>query len=620
MTERQAIRRSVLEDKRVDAFGLSFRRFAENFFGDESGHDISYSDGMEEEKGLLAAVTAATDRSSLSWQLHDMAMSWVERYHFSVHRGAIVRCLPFPRSKRVLELGAGCGAITRTLGERFDHVDAIEGSVQRARICAKRCEDLIGVRVFAADINKILPEPQYDLVFLVGVLEWSQGFLPGSNPFQRCLEIASKSLRDDGVMVVAIENQLGLKYFLGSGEDHCGVPMEGLHGYPSVARAKTFSRLGLSGLLKDGGFPVSRFLFPFPDYKLARVVLTDEALALNSESIAYWVSRYNFEDYQKPAPYIYGNQSLIANEVAKAGLLAELSNSFLVIAGKKDSTVDGPPWLVWSERLARNMALSSTTTLERVEAKLVVKKTYPYFPSQQPPDSISGFALNRLPTQPFFAGSSIEIELLRCAVAGNASGFIQIIAEWLDYVSVNFRSSDRTSIRPEAWDCIPRNLLRLATGDLAVFDLEFVKEHPFKLETLCGRGLYCWFLDHAQWANKLNAEAQTVREAILWILSKVFITVDPQKILDAVVEAEASFQRWVNPGEAHDARAFLDSPMRRGDVQGYIAKRLQDREGELVRLKQHADRLQTFADAVRRTLPYRFYKMFIRPLRRGSTR
>ena len=33
---------------------------------------------------------------------------------------------------------------------------------------------------------------------------------------------ASNALVEDGTIVIAIENQLGLKYFLGSGEDHCG--------------------------------------------------------------------------------------------------------------------------------------------------------------------------------------------------------------------------------------------------------------------------------------------------------------------------------------------------------------------------------------------------------------
>ena len=40
----------------------------------------------------------------------------------------------FDRRARVLEVGCGCGAITRFLGEEFDQVTAIEGSERRAEI------------------------------------------------------------------------------------------------------------------------------------------------------------------------------------------------------------------------------------------------------------------------------------------------------------------------------------------------------------------------------------------------------------------------------------------------------------------------------------------------------
>ena len=57
-------------------------------------------------------------------------------------------------------------------------------------------------------------------------------------------------------------------------------------------------------------------------------------------------------------------RSGVATEIAKAGLLGELGNSFLVIAEREEAVVDDPPWLVWSERLTKNSALCSITTLE----------------------------------------------------------------------------------------------------------------------------------------------------------------------------------------------------------------------------------------------------------------
>jgi protein-L-isoaspartate O-methyltransferase len=605
------------QTRAMKAFDLTFNQSEKNLFINHGRSAVVYSDGEKEERRLLEIVRSAQDLSAVSWQLHDNATTWVERYHLSVHRGSIIRCLPFPANMQVLEMGAGAGAVTRALGEKFAQVDAIEGSIERAHICARRCRDLPNVRVFAADLDKITPAPQYDLVFLVGVLEWSQGFLAGSNPLHRCLQIASKALKQHGVLVIAIENQLGLKYFLGAGEDHCGTPMEGLHGYPRAGKAKTFSRLELSRLINAGGFPFRQFLYPFPDYKLARVVLTEEAAALGNESIAYWASRHKFEDYQDSERYTYGNQFLVAAEITKAGLLGELSNSFLVLAGKSDSAEISLPWLAWSERLTRNTGLCSTATLERVDNKLQVRKAYPYLHCLKPRDSDSGFSLNPQPEQPFFDGLILEIELLQCAISGRTDDFLQFIADWLDYVREHFKSADGVHIRAEAWDCIPRNLIRLATGELVCFDLEFANNRPFKLENLCGRGLLCWFADHWQWSAGLYPEAKTIRDKIHRLLSTTFTSIEAGNVIDSIVESESTFHRWVNPGQGIDIDTCLDAQIRGADVETSVTSQLRAKQEELARLQEHAARLQLFSDSVRRTLAYRVYRKFIKPFKFG---
>ena len=175
-------------------FGQSFHKAGDNLYVTQDNTSFTYSDGDENERKLLEVTNSARDLSSLSLELHQNGQSWIDRYHFSMHRGAIIRCLPFSLDARVLEIGAGCGAVTRALAEKFAQVDAIEGSLNRARICSSRCRDLENVRVFVSEINTIAPEPNYNLVILVGVLEWSSGFVEGINPFRKCLEIASKSL------------------------------------------------------------------------------------------------------------------------------------------------------------------------------------------------------------------------------------------------------------------------------------------------------------------------------------------------------------------------------------------------------------------------------------------
>jgi O-antigen biosynthesis protein len=590
-------------------FGLSFRQVSENLHIDQNRATFTYSDGMKEESHILDMVRAAQNLSSTSWELHEKTETWVERYHFSIHRGAIIRCLSFDRNLRVLEIGAGAGAITRALGEKVSWVDAIEGSVDRARICASRCRDLPNVRVFAADINRIAPEPTYDLVFLIGVLEWSIGFIEGSDPVQKCLQIASAALKPDGNLIVAIENQLGLKYFIGSVEDHCGTPMEGLHGYPNFHQAETFSRVKLSRILKEAGFPKSRFLYPFPDYKLAKVILTDEAVSLCNESIAFWASRYPFDDYLLPAIYKYANQALVTCEVSKAGLLGELGNSFLVIASRQDPIAVQPNWLVWSERLTKNVTLNSTTTLENLDDRLVVRKEYPNL-SHQGSDALNrGFKLNSFPDQPFLHGASVELELLRYAVAGNAANFLQTLREWMEFAKQEFALRNPNALADQAWDCIPRNLIRSENGHLDVFDLEFANERPFGLEDLCTRGLLFWFLDHSRWAAKLNPNARTIRDQIVWVVSTLFPNCDAGLTIEATIQRETEFQTWINHLEKEvELFAAIDTPILPYESASSL-------HAEVIQLRDHNVRLRVFADAVRKTLVYRLYRRIIRPLK-----
>jgi SAM-dependent methyltransferase len=546
----------------MDMFGLHFRPAEGRLYVHDQAQPFDYSDGHDEEKKLLKIIETISDVSAASWTLQSAIESWAQRYHLSIERGAIIRCLPFSPASRVLELGAGCGAVTRILAETYASVDAVEASPMRATICASRCRDLHNVRVFVADINAINPEPVYDLVLLVGVLEWSKSYVEGADPFKRCLEIACRSLKQDGVLIIAIENQLGIKYFFGIGEDHCGAEMEGLHGYPVFKRVQTFSKAKLANLVGQTGMTSIRFLYPYPDYKLARVVLTDQAVSLQSEAIGYWASRQRFEDYLKPERRLDGNQSLIMGELAKAGLLGELSNSFLLLASRREAGFVNWPWLVWSERPAQNREFYSLTTLEHRDGALSIRKRYPHGQTRERDVAAAVFTLNPLQDQPFVDGSILELELLRLAISSDERLFFEGLHDWLTHIQTQQLAHDDTHVRPEAWDCIPRNLMRLPDGRLKTFDLEFASIHSVGIEAVCTRGLLWWYVENGSWAVSLNPRAKTIREHLSAVLGKLFPRTDIARLISESIEREHQFQSLFAPRDhAATIATFLDTPL-----------------------------------------------------------
>src|SRR5580704_5498762 len=192
------------------------------------GGDFSYSDGAEAESRLLTVVTSANDRSTFSPELTASITDCVSEYHLSKSRHCLLRPLGIQAGNKVLELGCGCGAITRFLGEIGADVVAVEGSLARAHIAAERCRDLANVRIIVDDLLRFETEERFDFILLIGVLEYAAVFSDYANPFEHYLRAVAHLLGPDGKLVVAIENKVGLKYFNGCGEDHVGAPFFGV--------------------------------------------------------------------------------------------------------------------------------------------------------------------------------------------------------------------------------------------------------------------------------------------------------------------------------------------------------------------------------------------------------
>ena len=238
---------------------------------------FDYSDGDAAEEAILSAVSAADDVSSGSDELAGLIRDWTTRYHFSPTRADLLE--PFSwQGLQVLEIGPGCGALTRYLGEAGASVTAVEGSFQRATITTRRCRGLEDVEVLCDDFASVPLTRQFDAVVVVGVLEYAPRFFP-DDPVSAFLGGARSFLKPDGVIVLAIENRLGLKYFAGAREDHVGQPFYGIEDrYSPADGAITLGRQELLIALEACGLPPQEVILPFPDYKLPKVLVREAGL------------------------------------------------------------------------------------------------------------------------------------------------------------------------------------------------------------------------------------------------------------------------------------------------------------------------------------------------------
>lgn len=310
------------------------------YAADQNPRAFNYSDGEETEARLHKILSQAQDLSSESSELQAQIIDWPTEYHLSVTRANLLRPLKLDGVTRVLELGCGCGSISRYLGEQEGiHVDAVEGSPIRADLAALRCADLPNVKISTANFNDIaFPSDYYDLVLFVGVTEYAGRFSEretDQEALQDLLALGKSAAKLTGVVLVAIENRLGMKYLMGASEDHYAQPFVGLDNYPESTGIRTYSKNEWESQIEQAGFANRQFIYPFPDYKVPTLLLNETAGIEKNESV---FSDIKSRDYSRDFD-LAEDEHRIWQGLAAAGNLAEHSNSFLILMGRDKRSI-----------------------------------------------------------------------------------------------------------------------------------------------------------------------------------------------------------------------------------------------------------------------------------------
>lgn len=287
-----------------------------------------YSDGPVEDEMLK--LVKSPDFAKKRAKILANRPSWAMYYHFTPLRGNIVNWKDFSPNSRILEIGAGCGAITEALLETTDEtvqIDALELSEKRALINANRNKDHKNLRVIVGNLEEFA-ETGYDYIVCIGVLEYAGKFITGDNPFTAFLDKLHSFLKPGGELILAIENKLGIKYINGAREDHIGTYYESLMDYPQYNGIRTFSKKELQSLFLSAGFKETEFFLPIPDYKMPTIVV-NERLLHSAEDLSFLSRAAPAPALDQPRVYSASEQ-LFTGSIIDAGLYADLSNSFLV--------------------------------------------------------------------------------------------------------------------------------------------------------------------------------------------------------------------------------------------------------------------------------------------------
>lgn len=508
--------------------------------GADVQNDFAYSDGDEQETYVMNVIANATDTSSTSAELESHIHDWPSEYHLTSKRAHLLRALNLSSLSDVLELGCGCGAISRYLAEQGMNVDAIEGSTRRAMIAYSRCRDLDNINIVNSNFNHLqLPENAYDAVFLIGVLEYAKRFCPDAaddrNAVLEIIAAVQNSLKPGGVIITAIENRLGLKYLMGTTEDHYGVPYIGIHGYPDSAGICTYDHAEWRSILDQAGLDSNVFLTPFPDYKIPTVILHEDFLK-NPAAAAHLrgsVSRdylrafnSNFDEY------------LFWQASSQNGSLIEFSNSFLIVAGRDNDTASKLAEYDFSHFTGSQRKPEFRTATRKRRDEMIVSKEKLVTNSSMEKNH-SGLQQITL-DEDFLPGKLLaDVWLQSLMTWQDQQRLLSLFKRYYEFLK------QYATENPDAMDMVdvlPFNIIIDESGSYHSFDREWVLDEKITPEFVLFRALF-WFVygNSRQFSPMFDSnEWASIRGYLLHCFEQLELTVEDQ--LGGFAEMEERLQ------------------------------------------------------------------------------
>ncbi len=517
--------------------------------------DFAYSDGSEAERYLYDVLNAAGDLSSTSEELQLAIRDWPSEYHLTPKRGNLFRGLPLAPGSRVLELGCGCGAVTRYLGEQGCAVDAVEGSAVRAALARMRCRDLDAVTVVQANFNRLeLPAAEYDLVLLIGVAEYARMFSEHADSDRGAvLDLLSRArgaLREGGRVVVAIENRTGMKYLHGAHEDHYSLRFVGIDGYRRSAGIRTYTRAEWRAIAADAGLPQVAFQYPFPDYKVPTVILGEEFAA---ESPWAWcqLEGIDSEDYT----FLFDPmvpETLVWQGYNAAGVLPEMANSFLLVLSADDDPDDCRQFdFLHLPDYRRRREFCTVVAKRRGETRV----------TRTPLNGGDGGE------EPFFEGPLLSSLWARAVtISGRAGDLHRLLRQYREFISGYRQQHSGLPL-----DLLPNNIVVDDDGGYRVFDQEW--RDDVDVEYLMFRALLT-FASLYRSALRQFARRHDIHDVRGFVRHALRASGHGDADLDRLAEREDAFQGRVLLQRGADTSAVLDTVLDDNPVAALVYPRL----------------------------------------------
>lgn len=483
--------------------------------------------GPDEDNAYLrACLEHCEDLGSASAELQGKIKDTVSEYHLSPARANLIRCLDLRGAHRVLELGPGCGSITRYLGEQGLAVDAVESCPDKYVLTKMRCRDLGNVRVIQADYQELmLPLLSYDVIFMICVTE-DPTFVTSGKPeksFRNLVRRVKKFLRPGGVLVAAFDKNQRTFSCLSSFRERSR----------DLASQERLIAQGLGIRYCEQQHWREVFedesgecivVYPFPDYRFPRVLLADNFIASDAHaySLLYRILRKNEGIEWR----LEEDEFFHWKAMNESGRLADAFHSSLIVSSSREGIVQQvvPFDFVHFSSEIRKAEYRTCTLKLRGEDRVVKRLLHPHPSSMKE----KGTKVRISELESIYERGPLVASLWMAACRHGEftvfeARFSRLLDDYLDYVRHQAASrQDATALV----DLLPSNLVASSEdGQYRTIDQEWGYGAPFSTDFILFRAVL-WFGYHNRSSLARYSHAafwKTVRDFVAYCFATLSV-------------------------------------------------------------------------------------------------
>lgn len=239
--------------------------------------------------------------------VRDETLTYPVFFQNSELRANIIRWYPIQPGQKVLLVSEPCVALEKCLRE-------------------------MGAEVMTCGLNDEPTEadPVYDTILHVGVVD--AGEEKAALAWQARFKRYDALLKEEGELLLAVPNRLGLKYFAGCQDDSYDAYFVGPEGYGSGMTKQALSKKEYEDAIRQAGYGEICYYYPYPDHLFPSAVFSDQRLPEAGELTD---SIRNFDKDR----YLFFDEAKVAGSLKKEGIFSSFANSFFIVCRKTERLI-----------------------------------------------------------------------------------------------------------------------------------------------------------------------------------------------------------------------------------------------------------------------------------------